>query len=71
MKFKGKLKNQTCENGKKKLTLACFGPNLVYKILSWVLTLLDVKHCVQFPEKLIHQTRKNGKNLVLIFFLRP
>ena len=48
MQFQGKIMNQTWENGKKTNfgpNFDSFGPNLGYNFFSWVLPLLDVRHC--------------------------
>ena len=47
IQFKGKLRNQTWENGKKLilgLILARFGPNSGPKKNLWILRQLDVRH---------------------------
>ena len=49
MQFHGKLMSQTWENGKKKVilgaTLVCLTQIWTPKNFSWVLPLLDVRHC--------------------------
>ena len=66
--------NQTWENGKKPSfgnDFGTFGPNLSLQIFfSWILPLQDMTNCFSlllyaFSRKLMSQTWKNGKNLVL------
>ena len=48
MQFKGKLMNQTSENGEKSNfgpNFGSFGPNFAPKFFPWILPLLDVRHC--------------------------
>ena len=48
MQFKGKLMNQTWENGKKtsfEPNISLFGANVGPKIFLWALILLVVRHC--------------------------
>ena len=74
MQFKGKLINQTCENGEKPILgpiLACLAQMWTQKFFSCVLPLLDVRHCRKLPlsaisrktrlEKRIIQTQENGE----------
>ena len=61
MEFQGKLMNQLWENDKKLILGLILAQNF-----SWVLRLLDIRHCCKLPfmefhEKLMNQTWENGK----------
>ena len=48
MQFQGKLMNQAWKNDKKPTfgpNFDLFDPNLGHKYFSWILPLLDVRHC--------------------------
>ena len=81
MQFQGKLLNQTWENEKKQTNFGpdfgSFGPNLdpeeLFRefYLYYMLHIVASYHCMLFQGKLINQTWKNGKNLVLSPILTP
>ena len=67
MQFKGKLMNQTWENGKKPNFGPEFGPHLVPRnfargfYLYQMLYIIASYHCMQFQGKLMNLTCENGK----------
>ena len=74
MQFQGKLMNQTWENGKKssfKTDFSSFVPYLGPQIFFhrfyfyYMLDIVASYHCMQFQGKLMNQTWKIAKNLVL------
>ena len=65
MPFKGKLINQTWENGKKNPVI--LGPILASRIFSWVLPVLDEKAIIifNFMKKFWPKLHKMAKKLIL------
>ena len=75
MQFKGKLINQTWENGKKSnfepdfgLFDSNLGPQIFYGKfhLCWYLDIVPKYHPMQFKQKLMNQTWENGKKKLIL-----
>ena len=67
MKLKGKLVNQTEENGEKPNLgpdFVPFVPNLACPIFfSWVVPLLDIRHCCKLPLYVISRKIYDPKSI--------